>query len=73
VLIVGEIPVPGVAFERNSFSALLLKSPVGMVQGRILVYFLVVTVKEPGAKTPERGRRRVRMEIKTRRGLRKRA
>jgi hypothetical protein len=35
--------------------------------------FLVVTVKEPGANTPERGRRRVRMENKIVTGLEKRA
>jgi hypothetical protein len=36
--------------------------------------FLVVTVKEPGAKTPERGRRRVGMDmLKTRRGLKRKA
>jgi hypothetical protein len=57
----------------NISTSEVFKLPVGIIQGRVLVSFLVVTVKEPGAKTPERGRRRVRMEIKTRRGLKKRA
>jgi len=35
------------------------------------VEFLVVTAKEPGVKTPERGRRRLRAEKKTIVGLKK--
>ena len=47
--------------------------PVGIIQGLSPVVSLVVTVNEPGAKTPERGRRSVRAEKITIVGLKKRA
>jgi len=39
--------------------------PVGIVQGPASVEFWVIMVNEPGAKTPERGRRSVRAENTT--------
>jgi len=47
--------------------------PVGIVQGPASVEFWVITVNEPGAKTPERGRRSVRAENTTILGLKKNA
>ena len=44
-----------------------------IIQSPTLVEFLVVMVNDPGAKTPERGRRRVRAEKTTIVGLKKRA
>jgi hypothetical protein len=47
---------------------------VGIIQGLLmLVEFLVVTVNELGAKTPERGRRSVRAEKMTIVGLKRTA
>ena len=47
--------------------------PVGITQGPMSVDFWVITVSEPGAKTPESGRRRVKAEKATIVGLKKRA
>jgi hypothetical protein len=47
--------------------------PVGIVQLLMTVEFLVVTVNEPGAKIPERGRKRMRAEKMTIIGLKKTA
>jgi hypothetical protein len=47
--------------------------PVGIVQLLMTVEFLVVTVNDPGAKIPERGRKRFRAEKMTIIGLKKRA
>ena len=48
--------------------------PLGIIQGPpTLVEFLVTTVNEPGAKTPERGRRRLRAVKTTIVGLEKTA
>ena len=46
---------------------------MGIVQLLMTVEFLVVTVNEPGAKIPERGRKRVRAEKTTIIGQKKRA
>ena len=48
--------------------------PLGIIQELpTLVEFLVTTVNEPGAKTPERGRRRLRAVKTTIIGLKKTA
>lgn len=53
---------------------MLERLPVGMIQGPVTSVMLVMAVtKEPGAKTPDSRRRRVRMENKTRIGLKKSA
>jgi len=51
----------------------LERLPVGTIQGALRVKFLATTVNEPGAKTPERGRRRVKAEKMTIFGLKKTA
>jgi len=47
--------------------------PVGIEQSRTSLKFLVTTVNEPGAKTPERGRRSAMTEKITIVGLKNRA
>ena len=46
---------------------------MGIIQSLMLVEFFIVMVNDPGAKTPERRRRRVRAEKTTMIGLKKRA
>jgi len=70
-----QYPTPPV--EKSDVESVVFgveRLPVGITQGpAMLVEFLVVMVKDPGANTPERGRRRVRLEKMTIVGLTKRA
>ena len=65
-------PAPRVKSEVESGVFGVERLPLGIIQGSpVSVKFLVSTVNEPGAKTPERGRRRLRAVKMTIVGLKK--
>ena len=71
---VSESPPKEVKSDAESEAFGVDRLPLGIIQELpTLVEFLVTTVNEPGAKTPERGRRRLRAVKTTIVGLKKTA